>query len=130
MKISSITNYNKSFKGAHININALSDTHGELMLANNALEEMRERKDIFYKDEKGKANILAICGDWFIDGGRKGFISNPQKPLAMFQMAILNSFIKYIKRLAPQDAVLFTPGNHEFDCTLSLLDKILLLILI
>lgn len=126
MKINSIQNYNTCFKGATININAFSDTHGELLLANNALEELRRKQDdVFCKESKGKANILAICGDWFMDGGRKGYISQPDKPLAVFQLAILNSLIKNIKNIAPQKSVLFTPGNHEFDCKTEILDKIL-----
>ncbi|MCD7879689.1 MAG: hypothetical protein LUG16_07145 [Candidatus Gastranaerophilales bacterium] len=72
MKISSIENSYKpkSFKSATVCINAFSDTHGELELANNALESIRHRQqDLFCKDPKGSANILAICGDWFMDTG-------------------------------------------------------------
>ena len=48
MKIQSINYSNQTFKSATININAFSDTHGELVLANNALEDMRNRQqDIF-----------------------------------------------------------------------------------
>lgn len=115
-----------SFKGAVVNINALSDTHGELLLANNALEEMRNRRqDIFCKQEKGKANVLAICGDWFMDGGRKGYATNPDKPNAEFQLEMLNAFIKEIKNIAGSVTPLFTIGNHEFDADVSLLDNIL-----
>lgn len=128
MKISAVNNNIKiqSFKGATVNINAFSDTHGELILANNALEEMRSRKeDIFCKEGKGKTNVLAICGDWFMDGGKTGYTAEPNKPLAEFQLKVLNTFIKQINKLAPHSANLFLPGNHEFDGGVSLLAKIL-----
>ena len=126
MKIQPIKYQNQSFKAATININAFSDTHGELYLANNALEEMRNRKkDIFCRNEKGKTNVLAICGDWFMDGGRKGYKANPDKPLAIFQSDIFNEFISQIKKIATNTNVLFTPGNHEFDGGVPLLDEIL-----
>ena len=58
MKISSDLN-KVSFKSAIVNINAVSDTHGELAMANNALETMRNlNKDIFVKEGKGKKNIF------------------------------------------------------------------------
>ena len=126
MKIQPIKYQNQSFKAATININAFSDTHGELYLADNALEEMRNRKkDIFCRNEKGKTNVLAICGDWFMDGGRKGYKANPDKPLAIFQSDIFNEFISQIKKIATNTNVLFTPGNHEFDGGVPLLDEIL-----
>ena len=46
MKVQSINTFKPvSFKSATVSINAFSDTHGELSLANNALEEMRVRKN-------------------------------------------------------------------------------------
>lgn len=119
-------NYNPSFKSATVNINALSDTHGELAYANCGLEEMRSRKDdIFCKEGKGNANILAITGDWFIDGSKKGYYSSPNKEKAKFQLEILNGFISQIKEMAKNTTTLFTPGNHEFDGGVKLLDSIL-----
>ena len=130
MKIQPINNKfskNNSFKGAILNINAFSDTHGELSLANQALEEMRSRRnDIFMKtDEKGTANVMAICGDWFMDGGERGYLTNPNREVAKFQLDIFNEFIKQIKSFASNTLTLFTLGNHEFDGGVSLLDDIL-----
>lgn len=128
MKIQSINkNYNSSFKAATVNINSFSDTHGELKLANNALEEMRKRKqDIFCKQGRGKANVLAVCGDWFIDGGRTGYLSNPERANAMFQLDIFNALIQGIKSLSKcKTTVLFTPGNHEFDGGVKILNDVL-----
>ena len=130
MKISLIKNNNStnvSFNAAMLNINAFSDTHGELLYANSALEEMRSRKiDIFCKsDDKASANVIAVCGDWFIDGSRKGYITNPKKEVARFQLDILNEFIRQIKGIASNTMTLFTPGNHEFDGGVKLLDDVL-----
>ena len=130
MKILSVNNnykHNASFRGATLNINAFSDTHGELSLANQALEEMRSRKnDIFLKtNEKGTANVISVCGDWFMDGSRKGYLTNPSKEVARFQLDIFNEFIRHIKGIASNTMTLFTPGNHEFDGGVKLLDDVL-----
>ena len=127
MKIYSTTvNNYSSFKSATININAFSDTHGELVLANSALEEMRKnQKDIFCFEDKGEKNILAICGDWFMDGGKTGYEANPQKKLGHFQKEMLIGFIDGVKEIAKNTVALFTPGNHEFDGGVSLLDDVM-----
>ena len=126
MKISFSQNINPSFKSATICINALSDTHGELLLANSAVEEMRKRKkDIFTHEKKGSANIIAVCGDWFMDGAKTGYLSAPQKPLANFQLAILNGFYNQLKKMAIHTKTLFSLGNHDFDGGVPLLDEVL-----
>ena len=123
-----VNNFNahNSFKAAMVNINAFSDTHGELLLANQALEEMRSRQDdIFCKNEtKGTANVMVVCGDWFMDGAKKGYITNPNKENAKFQLDIFNEFINQIKKMASDTVSIFTPGNHEFDGGVKLLDDI------
>ncbi|MBQ4122846.1 metallophosphoesterase [bacterium] len=126
MNIQSIQSVKPSFKAAYVSINAISDTHGELLLSNSALEEMRKRKsDIFYTENKGCANIIAVCGDWFMNGGKKGYITDPKKPLAGFQLTMLNEFFAQIKELVKNTKTLFTLGNHEFDGGVFLLDEIL-----
>lgn len=126
MRIQSINTFKPiPFKGATININAFSDTHGELSLANNALEEMRARKkSIFLPEGKGHKNITAVSGDWFIDGSRKGYISNPTTPNGIFQLTVFNKFMTELRKLAPDNTTLFTPGNHEFDGGVKLLSEI------
>lgn len=126
MKVSQSQFVKPTFKGATISINVLSDTHGEIYLANSAVEEVRRLSDdLFCKEEKGSANIIAVCGDWFMDGGKKGYLSAPEKLLAMFQLDILNEFLRQIKGFAPNSKAIFTPGNHEFDGGVRLLDDIL-----
>ena len=118
--------YSNSFKGAIININAFSDTHGELPLTNNALEDFRTRQqDIFCKEEKGRHNVIAVCGDWFMDGSRTGYTTNPTKPNAEFQLEMFNKFISELKKIAENTTTLFTLGNHEFDGGIKLLDDVL-----
>ncbi len=115
-----------TFKGADININCFSDTHGAVLPADNALETLREnRNDVFCKSGKGRANVTAICGDWFTNGNQKGYLTNPEKPLAMFQLDMLNGLISGIKNIAENTSAIFTPGNHEFDGGVKLLDKVL-----
>ena len=125
MKVSLTLNKSFSFKGATVNINALSDTHGNISSANSALEEMRSKKnDIFCKEQKGVANVLAISGDWFMDGNKKGYLTNPEKKNAEFQLDIFNEFIRQIKKISKNSITIFTPGNHEFDGGVALLNSI------
>lgn len=128
MKITSQYQYNNPvFKGAIVNMNVFSDTHGNVEYANNALEEMRVQKnDIFCKEKKGSTNIFAVIGDWFIDGARRGFSVYPNKDNAFFQLDMLNGFFKEIKNITGNDIKkIFTPGNHEFDGGVKLLDTCL-----
>lgn len=115
MRISPIKS-NLYFKGATININALSDTHGKLPLADRAYQTLVNKKnDCFEKEEKDKINYLILGGDWFISGGKKGFLSSPDKPLMKFQSQVLNKFISEIKEKYPKTKTIFVPGNHDFD---------------
>ncbi len=126
MKISNINNSKYSFRAATVSINAISDTHGNLSDAGKALTELSKRqKDVFYPNKKGNCNVLTVCGDWFMDGAKKGYKSNPDKPLAGFQLDIFNAFVNEIKKIAANTVTLFTPGNHEFDGGVPLLDDVL-----
>lgn len=126
MRVLSVQNNNPSFKAATVCINALSDTHGELLLANSAVEEMRRRKnDIFTHEGRGNSNIIAVCGDWFMDGAKTGYLSAPEKPLAKFQLEILNEFFNQIRQIAARCVNLFSIGNHDFDGGVPLLDEVL-----
>lgn len=117
--------FSQTFKRATVNINAFSDTHGEVFYANSALEEMRKKqKDIFIPQKKGNANITAICGDWFMNGNKKGYETAPNKENGMFQLDIFNEFMKQLKKIAPNNQVIFASGNHEFDGGVELLSRI------
>ena len=115
MKINSIRN-NINFKSATINLNVFSDTHGNLELADRGYQTLvKNEKDVFEKEEKGKKNFLIIGGDWFISGGKTGYLTNPNKPLMEFQGEMLNKFIAKIKEKYPLTQCIFVPGNHETD---------------
>ena len=115
MKINNICN-NINFKGATINLNVLSDTHGNLELVDRGYQTlMQQEKDVFEKEEKGKKNFLIIGGDWFISGAKTGYLTNPNKPLMEFQGEMLNKFIAKIKEKYPLTQSIFVPGNHETD---------------
>ncbi len=103
-----------SFKGATININAISDTHGHIELADNAYQSLMYH-DAFEKEEKGKTNYLIVAGDWFMSGDKKGYLSNPNETNASFQNKILNFLIRKIKGDFPNTKTLIIPGNHDFD---------------
>lgn len=129
MKVSSLQNSNlftqASFRAATVNINSFSDTHGNIQLADKAYQEIKDRReDIFCREGKGKKNIFAICGDWFMDGAKKGYYSAEHKPKSFFQRDILNAFIALVKGLAPNTDFIFTPGNHEFDGGIKLADDV------
>lgn len=115
MQINSFSS-NINFKGATINYNAMSDVHGNLELADRGYQTlMKNEKDVFEKEEKGKKNFLVIGGDWFISGGKTGYLTDPTKPLIKFQTEMLNRFIGKIKEKYPRTKSIFVPGNHETD---------------
>ena len=107
-------NITPSFKGANISITALSDTHGSLELTDRGYRAIINN-DVFEKEEKGKANYLIIGGDWFISGGKTGFMTDPNKPLMKFQAEMLNKFIGKLKETSPSLVTIFTTGNHDLD---------------
>ncbi len=113
MKISSIKSV-MNFKGATININALSDIHGHIEKCDRAYQTM-QKHNVFEPEKKGTANYLIIGGDWFISGDRKGYKSAPNKPLMGFQLDMYNKFVGSIKQKFPKLISLFIPGNHDFD---------------
>ncbi len=115
MQITPIKNF-IPFKGATVNITALSDTHGNLPSVDVACQSLlNDKNDFFEKEEDGKINFLIIGGDWFISGAKNGFLSAPTKPLIKFQSQMLNKFLSKIREKFPETKTLFVPGNHEFD---------------
>ena len=115
MQITPIKNF-IPFKGATVNITALSDTHGNLPSVDVACQSLlSDKNDFFEKEEDGKINFLIIGGDWFISGAKNGFLSAPTKPLIKFQSQMLNKFLSKIREKFPETKTLFVPGNHEFD---------------
>lgn len=113
MKInSSIT----TFKGATLNINAFSDTHGQLDNISDFFNTIEQNKrDLFLKNKKGVKNVTAIVGDWYMAGNVRGYLSKPDYNSQKFQLIFFNKLIKQIKHICNSAITIFTPGNHDFD---------------
>lgn len=109
-------NLTTTFKGAILNINAFSDTHGCLKNIGSFYDAIEDNKeDLFVKEEKGTKNITAIAGDWYMAGNVRGYLSNPQYNSQRFQLLFFNKLINELKKLCPDNQTVFTPGNHELD---------------
>ena len=105
-----------SFKGANININVVSDTHGNIDKCGKFLGVFDEnKKKITTEPIRGNANVFAVCGDWFMAGGTKGYKSGPEKPVGMFQLDVFNKLSSQLKNSVKGLQTIFIPGNHEFD---------------
>lgn len=113
MKINSQTT---AFKGATLNINAFSDTHGQLENTGPFFEEIKENeKDLFLKDKKGTKDVIALAGDWYMAGNVTGYKSKPDYNSQRFQLIFFNKLIKELKTFSKNALSIFTPGNHDFD---------------
>lgn len=121
MKINSFDNF-VNFKGATININALSDTHGRLERVDAGYQALM-KNDAFIKEGYGRENFLITGGDWFISGGKKGFITDPDKPLMKFQAEMFNKFVGKIREKYPRLKSIFIPGNHDLDGGVDIFEK-------
>ena len=116
MKITTINQNTPSFKGANLNINALSDTHGQLGLMENLCAKIEENKqDIFLKEKEGNKNVFIVAGDWFMAGDVKGYKTNPDWNSQKYQLVFLNKLIHFIHTLSRHCEIIFSVGNHEFD---------------
>lgn len=127
MKIQPILNFNTNFKGATLNINAFSDSHGSLNDIDIFYSSFKDNKDeLFLENKRGSKNVQIIAGDWFISGDTKGYHSVPNANSHFFQIKFFNTFIKKLKTLtdSPKQPsedentdmpVYFLSGNHEFD---------------
>lgn len=111
-------NVNKiSFKGALININAMSDTHGMLENSAAAYEVIKNNADdVFISEGKGKRNLFMVAGDWFMAGETEGYLSKPDYYAQDFQLDFFNEFIKKMKEFSKNMQTFFTIGNHDLDC--------------
>lgn len=107
---------NISFKGANININVVSDTHGNIDKCAKFVGVFNQKKDeIALKPQRGNENVFAVCGDWFMSGGTKGYKSSPETPVGFFQLIAFNKLCHRLKSSVQGLKTVFVPGNHEFD---------------
>lgn len=136
MKIQHINLYNVSkqnFKGAALNINSFSDSHGNLDKLDPFYLSIEDNKDeLFLDNRQGNKNVQIIAGDWFISGGTKGYASSRNANSHFFQIQFFNAFVDKIKELVAEIThkkspetkeemadsempVYFLVGNHELD---------------
>ena len=105
MKINSQTT---AFKGATLNINAFSDTHGQLENTGPFFEEIKENeKDLFLKDKKGTKDVIALAGDWYMAGNVTGYKSKPDYNSQRFQLIFFNKLIKELKTFSKNALSIF-----------------------
>lgn len=106
-----------SFKGATVNINAISDTHGMLENCAAAYEVIKNNSsDAFISEGKGKRNLFMVAGDWFMAGDTEGYLSRQNAVAQDFQLEFFNEFTKKLKTFARDLRTFFTIGNHDLDC--------------
>ncbi len=107
---------NVSFKSANVNINVISDTHGHINDCDKFLGTFKDnQKNLTTNGGRGNADLFAVCGDWFISGGSKGYHSDPQKPFGLFQLDVFNKMTDSLKSSVEGLQTIFIPGNHEYD---------------
>lgn len=108
--------YTPNFAGAHLSLNAFSDSHGNLEHLDNFYRSIEENRDeLFLENKRGNQNAFVVAGDWFISGDTTGYKSKRGADSHYFQVKFFNTFIQKIKQLSKNMAVYFVPGNHEFD---------------
>ena len=116
MELKTFPKININFKGATLNINSFSDSHGNLQKLDGFYQSFEENRDeIFLGDKKGNQNALLIVGDWFIAGDTKGYKTNKNASSNDFQIKFFNMFVNKIKAMAPKNKTYFFVGNHELD---------------
>lgn len=115
MKIQPIKNA-QEFRAGIVNINAFSDSHGQLDQGGAMYYDMQTNSNsVFLKEGAGKKNVLAISGDWFMAGNTKGYKTNPEYNNQKYQTIFLNKFIQNLRKFSPNMSVILSLGNHEFD---------------
>ena len=75
-----ITSTNTNFKGARINIVANSDNHGNIANLPETYNTIAVNRDRIFKksEEKSTLNLYINAGDYFINGNKKGWRTNPK----------------------------------------------------
>lgn len=116
MRINTIKPNNLNFKSALLNINAASDTHGQLHLMSDFYSTIEKNKnELFLEEKRGNKNVFALAGDWFMAGDVKGYKSNPSYNSQKYQLIFFNKFVQAIHKIKRHTQFIFSIGNHEFD---------------
>ena len=132
-----ITSTNTNFKGARINIVANSDNHGNIANLPETYNTIAVNRDRIFKksEEKSTLNLYINAGDYFINGNKKGWRTNPKLTNFDVQANFLKLLVEKIRKQANYTAnikrengitgeniapyanfdALYTPGNHCYD---------------
>ena len=120
-----INTYNPTFKAARANILATADNHGNLKSLPRVLKTVENNANAIFKDadKPSTQNFFAIVGDWFINPGKKGFLTRPELSNGDLQKMALIETIDLVRRQVADKAngnkyhfhSLYTMGNHCLD---------------
>lgn len=133
--ITKLQSYDVNYKGARVNVLALSDSHGNFMKIPKVLKTVETHvADIYAKaDSPSTLNTVVIGGDWFINPIKKGFITHPELSNGDVQSITLLKMIDHIRSTISQYAlkisksvypsmpmknileIVFASGNHDLD---------------
>jgi len=108
---------NVSFRQAQANFFATGDNHGKIDPLPGFLDTITVNSDKIFpnKDDKGTKNYGIFNGDWYMNPGECGYLTQPDKNAGFFQRELFNAVITSIKTMVPNFRALYVPGNHGFD---------------
>ena len=111
--------YNLSFGASRMNIVSLADTHGDMLGIPQTIKTIQENKDDIFerKDDNSTQNVMAVAGDFFMNPGGRGLITNPQKSVGDVQYNFFGMMVYEVGKLFNDKnkfKTLYTPGNHCF----------------
>lgn len=110
---------NISFRASNLNILSMADNHGNFLGIPQVIETIKVNSDdIFEKGtEPSTKNILAIAGDYFMNPGQRGLLTDKTKTTGDIQYLFLLKLILATKKAtggANNFDALYGIGNHCF----------------
>jgi len=119
MQINKITNYNTHFGSSQVNIASMADSHGDILSIPHVIKTIQENRDTIFekKNLPSTQNVLAIVGDYYMNPGGNGILTDPQKTFGDVQDSFLHKLIYEVARNFSQNQrfdTVYTPGNHCF----------------
>lgn len=107
-----------NFGKGQCNVAVTSDNHGQFgPMANMFSNLIHNKRQVFENSgQRGVKNLLLFGGDWFMDPGKKGYISDPNATNGYFQLEFFNELVGATRKAVSKDLeAIVTPGNHDFD---------------
>ena len=142
MKVNTRNYLNPFFKGARINIVANSDNHGNITSLAQFYNTIKENEEDIFKESNKEStlNLYINAGDFFINGAKGGFRTNPNLTNMDVQKDFFQLLIEKVRKVANKKQwlkecedgnlkpsehktvdkpvnfhALYTPGNHCYD---------------